>query len=270
MVKIPELTEDGQNWKIYRAKLLEVAATRGWLCMLAGEPFDRTYDWQGYDALLHKLFNATVPINIYVRLCRNTAHQVFKYLMKRFHDREPIPCANEFQCAGTAGATETPEKSPTSDIAATEWHADTNLDVEDLSNSTTKALTRGTEDVDDRNIGHMEDPHTSFEALAKGIGTEHSEMTPVILMSAPHETQNQPHSSLPLTPRLPIDGEPCKCKQEVVDSIVMAGCTNGMVELAKPTEMVMDVDRTAPLDGEPAEMACGVDEGDEMEHEPQT
>ena len=66
MVKIPKLTEDRQNWKIYHAKLLEVTATRGWLCKLAGEPFDETYDWQGYDALLHKLFNYTVPINIYL------------------------------------------------------------------------------------------------------------------------------------------------------------------------------------------------------------
>ena len=90
MVKIPELTEDRQNWKIYHAKLLKVAATQGWLCMLAGEPFDRTYDWQGYDALLHELFNYTVPINIYVRLRHNTAHQVFKYLVKRFCDRKPI------------------------------------------------------------------------------------------------------------------------------------------------------------------------------------
>ena len=116
----------------------------------------------------------------------------------------------------------------------------------------------------------MEDPHTSFKALAKGIGAEHSEMTPVILTSAPHEMQNQPHSSLLLTPRLPIDGEPCECKQEVADSVVTAGHMNRTVELAKPTKMVADVDRTAPLDGEPAEMACGVDEGDEMECEPQT
>ena len=134
MVKIPKLAEDRQNWKIYRAKLLKVAATQGWLCVLAGEPFDGMYDWQGYDALLHELFNATVPINIYVRLCRNTAHQVFKYLAKRFHDRKPIrdPHANEFQQASTAAAAETPENYPTSMNAATEQHAHTNSDEEEL------------------------------------------------------------------------------------------------------------------------------------------
>ena len=65
-------------------------------------------------------------------------HEIFKYLMKRFHDNEPIPCANEFQCAGTATVAETPEKSPTSANTATEWHANAKLDEEDLS--TTKDL----------------------------------------------------------------------------------------------------------------------------------
>ena len=47
-----------------------------------------------------------------------------------------------------------------------------------------------------------------------------------------------------------------------MDSVVTAGCTNGMVETAEPRETVVDVDRTALLGGEPAETACGVDEGD--------
>ena len=151
MVEIPELAEDRQNWKIYCVKLLEVAATRGWLCVLAGEPFDGMYDWQGYDTLLHKIFNYTVPINIYVQLHCNTAHQVFKYLAKQFSNNEPIPYANKLQCTGTAAAAETPENYPMSVNAATEWHANANSD-EDLSNST-KALTQGTQDIDNRNRG---------------------------------------------------------------------------------------------------------------------
>ena len=90
-------------------------------------------------------------------------------------------------------------------------------------------------------------------------------MTPVILESTPHKTQ-EPQDSLPLTPRLPIEGKPGECKQEEAVSIVTATRTNGMAKMAKPTEMVADIDRTALLDGEPAETACGVDEGDEMGH----
>ena len=84
----------------------------------------------------------------------------------------------------------------------------------------------------------------------------------------PHEMQTKPHSSLPLTPRPPIEGEPNGCKQEVADSMVTAGCTKGMVETAEPTE-IADVDRTALLGGRPVERACGVDEGDRMECKPQ-
>ena len=131
---------------------------------------------------------------------------------------------------GTAAAVETPEKSPMSTNAATEQHVHAKSDEEDLSNS--KALTRGTEDVDDGNVGHTEDPHTSFEALAKGTNAESAEMTLVVLESTLHEMQDQPHSSLPLTPRLPIEGEPNGCKQEAADSVVMAGHTKGMVEMA--------------------------------------
>ena len=115
---------------------------------------------------------------------------------------------------------------------ATEWHANAKSDEEDLT--TTKALTRGTQDVNDGNVGRTEDPHMSSEASVKGTSAKSTEMTPVILESMPHELQNQLQNSLPLTLRLPIEGEPSRCKQEVADSIVMAGCTNGMVEMSEP------------------------------------
>ena len=118
-------------------------------------------------------------------------------------------------------------------------------------------------------------------------------MTPVVLEGMPHEMQTEPQSSLPLTPRLPIDGEPCKCKQEVADSVMTAECTNGMVQSANLPEIVdidgkaalcgelaerasrvdegsetdVDVYRTPTLGREPAARDCGVDEGDGMEHE---
>ena len=61
-------------------------------------------------------------------------------------------------------------------------------------------------------------------------------------------------------------GKPCECEQEAANSVAMAGCTNGMVELAKPTETDVDVDRTPTLGRDLVERACRVDEGDRMEH----
>ena len=77
--------------------------------------------------------------------------------------------------------------------------------------------------------------------------------------------QNRPQNSLPLTLRPPIEGEPNACKQEAVESIVMAGCTNWMAEMAKPT--IVDINRTARPGIELASEACGVDEGDGTECE---
>ena len=147
--------------------------------------------------------------------------------------------------------------------AATEQHANTYSDEEDLSNS--KALTRGTEDIDNRNVG-CQDPRTSFKASAQGTSAKCIETTPVVLESVPHEMQDWSRSSLPLTPRPPNEGEPGRCKQEVADSITTAGRTNRTVKLAEPTEpMAADVDRTAML-GRDLMTACGVDEGAEMKH----
>ena len=154
---------------------------------------------------------------------------------------------------------ETPEKSPTSADAATEWHAHAEWNTEDLST---------TQDVDNGNVRRMENPRTSFEASAQGTSANCAETTLVVLESTPHETQDQPHSSLPLTPRPPIEGEPGRCKQEVADSVTTAGCTNGMAKMAKPMDADVDSEK-APLGGDPAERACRVNEGDRTEREPQ-
>ena len=263
MVKIPELAKDGQNWKIYRTKFLEVAATFDCLEVLAGRPY-KGDDWDGCNALLCCMFMETVAPSICFKIHCRTAHKIFKYLVKCFHDNDPIPCANELQCASTAAAVETPEKSPMSANATTEWHAHTNLDEEDLSNS--KALTRGTEDINNGNIRCTQDPHTSSEDSAKGTSAECAEMTTVVLESVLHETQDQLQNSLQTTLRLPTEGEPSKCRQEAVDSVVTATCMNGM---AKPTDMDVDSEK-APLGGDPAERACRVNEGVEMEREAQS
>ena len=132
----------------------------------------------------------------------------------------------------------------------------------------------------------------SRETSAEGNSTESADGTLVLLTGMPCETRNELQNSLLLTPRLPIEGKPSGCRQEAADSIVMAGCTNRMVETTEPTkiadvnsekavlggelaeracrvdegdEMDVDIDRTVLLGGEPAERASGVDEGDGME-----
>jgi len=240
MVKVPALTEDGQNWKIYRAKLLEHAATKGWLNVLAGKPDE---DWEGCNALLHELLHDTIPISIYIRLHRNTMHQAFKHLAKRFRDCEPIadPRAKKLATCANEAKRHLSAEAPTSENAATERHA--HAEREDLP--CTKDLTRGT-------------------------SAESANGTTVLLTGEPHETQNEPQDSLPLTLRLPTEGKPDECKQEVAESVVTAGRTNGTVGMTEPHETDADVDGTAALGGEPAERVQGVGEGDETERDGQS
>ena len=271
-VEVLKLAENGQNWKIYHTKIVEAAATdiMDLLGVLAGwEPDDGSYDWECQDAILKWTFYTSVPISILRPIRKlDTADQIFKYLAKRFCDSKPIPRANEVQRAGTAAAAETPEKSPTSESAAAETLASTNRDNnEDLS---TKALTRGTQDVNNRNVGCTQDLCMSLGASAQGTSAKCAETTPVVLKSVlPHEMQTKLQNSLPLTPRPPIEGEPSGCKQEAAESIVTAGCTNGMVEMAEPTE-IADIDGMALLGREPVERARGIGEGDKTEREAQS
>ena len=79
-----------------------------------------------------------------------------------------------------------PKKSPTSANAATERHANAKLDEQDLS--TTQDLTRGTEDVDNGNVGRMEDPHANLETSAEGNSAESADGTLVLLTGTPRET----------------------------------------------------------------------------------
>ena len=297
-VEIPKLAENGRNWKIYRAKIIEAAATdiTDPLGVLAGwQPDDGSYDWECLDAILKWTFYTTVSISILRPIQKlDTVHKIFNYLAKHFHDSNPIvdpraTSANDAKCDVHENSHTELRESPVSDNAATEQHADAKLDEDDLT--TTKALTRGTEDVDNGNVGRQ-DPRTKAEASVEGTSTKCAEMTTVILKGVPHEMRNEPQNSLRATPRrLPIEGEPCECKQEVANGVVTAGCTNGTAGTAKPIiadvnlekaapdgelaerahridegdETDVDVDRTALLGREPAEMACGVDEGDGME-----
>ena len=153
-------------------------------------------------------------------------------------------------------------ESPVSDNTATEWHADAKRDEEDLPN--TKDLpNRGMEHVDEENV-RRKDLHTSTEASVTGTSAECADGTLVLLKGALHETRNEPQNSLRATPqRLPIEGEPCECEQEVANGVVTAGHMNGTAGMAKP--IIADVDRTATLGKDLATVACGVDEGDKTE-----
>ena len=282
-VEVPKLTENGRNWKIYCVKVIEPAAAMDItdpLGVLAGWQLDDgSYDWECLDAILKWTFYTTVPITILRPIRKlDTVHEIFNYLAKHFCDNNPImdphakkskPSANKVNGAGTATEdistdSEKQKESPTSESAAAETLASANRDKEDLS--TTKDLTRGTKSINDANV-RRQDPRMSLEASVQGTSAKCTETTSVILKSVPHEMQTEPHSSLLLTPRLPIEGKPSACKQVVVDSVVTATCMNGTAKAAKPTEMVVDTDRTAPLGGELAIRVSGVSEGNETEHD---
>jgi len=265
MVKIPELAEDGQNWKIYRAKYLEVAATENLLSIVAGwESDDGSKDWDHRNRVACMLLYITLPplLRSRIRLLEN-AQEVFRYLAYYFLDAEPIadPRAKKFAARANEVKHDPSAENPTSEYAA--------IGAE-RENPPTKDLTRGTEDVDNRNVGRTQDPCTSSEASAEGNSAECANGTLVLLTGEPHETQNVPQDSLPLTPRPPIEGEPNACKQEATDGVVTAERMIGTVETAEPTETDADVARTALLGGEPAKKASIVDEGDETERDGQS
>ena len=193
-VEVPKLELNGRNWKIYRAKIIEAAATdiTDPLGVLAGwQPDDGSYDWECLDAILKWTFYTTVPISILRPIRKlDTAHEIFNYLAKRFCDNNPIvdprakksePSANKVEQAGAAtedisADSEKRKESPTSENAAMERHANTKWDEEDLPR--TKDLsTRGTED-----------PCTNLETSAEGNSAESADGTLVLLTGTPRET----------------------------------------------------------------------------------
>jgi len=255
MVKIPALELEGQNWKFYRAKYLEAAATYYCLDVLGGRPDNGTDDWEEGNALLCSLFMETIPASIYYRIRLKSAHQIYNHLAKHFRDNDPIQelCAKKFAARTNEAKRDPSAENPTSEYAA--------IGAE-RENPPTKDLTRGIEDVNDRNVGRTKDPRTSLEASAEGTSAERAEGPMAPCAATLHETQDQPQNSLQATlRRLPIEDEPSECEQEAAESLVTAERTIGMVQSAKPRETVADVDRMALLGGDLAERACGVDEG---------
>ena len=263
-VKIPELAPNGRNWKIYRVKIIEAAATdiTDPLGVLAGwQPDDGSYNWECLDAILKWTFYTTVPISILRPIRKlDTAHEVFNYLVKHFRDPNPIvdpraTSANEAKHGMDENSQAEQRESPMSENAATEWHADAETDEKDLPN-TQDLPNRGTESVNSWNVGR-EDLHTSAEASVTGRSTECIDMTKGVL----HGTRNK-SQKLRTTSRLPTDGEPSECEQEAAESVVTAGHTSGVLEMV---EMIVDVNRMALLGGDLAERVHIVGEGDGTE-----
>ncbi|KIM66677.1 hypothetical protein SCLCIDRAFT_21845 [Scleroderma citrinum Foug A] len=239
------------------------------LGVLAGwQPDDGSYDWECLDAILKWTFYTSVPISILRPIWKlDTAHEIFNYLAKRFRNSNPIvdpraTSANDAKHDVHENSHTELRESPVSDNTAAEWHADAKRDEEDLPN--TKDLpNRGMEHVDEENV-RRKDLHTSTEASVTGTSAECADGTLVLLEGAPHKTRNEPQNSLRATPRrLPIEGEPCECEQEVANGVVTAGHMNGTAGTAKP--IIADVDRTATLGKDLATVACGVDKGNETE-----
>ena len=121
-VEIPTLALDGQNWKIFRAKLIEATATQQVLGLLAGwevEPDDEDSqewdDWYGYDAVAKFLIYPTLPLELLCPIRKlHTTHEMFEFLTHQFHDYDPIErdvqtkkaktCTNEKVNNGQVGA----------------------------------------------------------------------------------------------------------------------------------------------------------------------
>ena len=168
--------------------------------VLAGwEPDNGSYDWECRDAILKWTFYTSVPISILRPIQKlDTAHEIFNYLAKCFHDSNPIvdpraTSANNAKRDMHENSHTELRESPVSDNTATEWHADAKRDEEDLPN--TKDLpNRGMEHVDEENV-RRKDLHTSTEASVTGTSAECADGTLVLLEGAPHETRNEPQNS---------------------------------------------------------------------------
>ena len=59
-----------------------------------------------------------------------------------------------------------------------------------MKKTNSKALTQGTEDIHNRNVGCTQDPCTSLEASAQGTSAKGTETTAVVLESPPHKMQS--------------------------------------------------------------------------------
>ena len=122
MVEIPALELDGQNWKIYRAKILEDAATLDVLDVLAGwrtEPDDEDSndweDWYSCDCSAKWLIYPILPPQLVTPIrTLQTTHEMFVFLARKFHDTDPIErvaekkvktCANDKVSNSQSGST---------------------------------------------------------------------------------------------------------------------------------------------------------------------
>ena len=147
MVEIPALELDGRNWKIYRAKILEDAATLEVLDVLAGwrtepddEDSDDWEDWYSCDCSAKWLIYPILPPQLVTPIRKlQTTHEMFVFLARKFHDTDPIErdaekkvetCAND-EVSKAGIATESPENPPMSGDGQ-EMYKDENIQAETM------------------------------------------------------------------------------------------------------------------------------------------
>ena len=116
MVEIPTLEPFGQNWKIHRTRILEVAATLKVLEVLTGlEKDDGSDYWLERDTKARFLLYPILPPQLLDSILQlDTAHEMFVYLECKFHNTDPIErvakrkvetCANDEVSKGQSGST---------------------------------------------------------------------------------------------------------------------------------------------------------------------
>ena len=90
MVEVPALELDGQNWKIHRTRILEVAATLEVLKVLTGSEKDGGSDyWLGQDTKARFLIYSILPPQLLDSILQlDTAHEMLVYLERKFHDTD--------------------------------------------------------------------------------------------------------------------------------------------------------------------------------------
>ena len=116
MVEVPTLELFGQNWKIHRTRILEVAATLRVLKVLTGSEKDDGSDyWLGQDTKDRFLIYSILPPQLLDSILQlDTVHEMFVYLERKFHDTGLIErdaekkveaCANDKVSNGQSGST---------------------------------------------------------------------------------------------------------------------------------------------------------------------
>ena len=96
VLKLPELTRENQNWKIYHAHILDSAGAEGVVSHLTGatpKPVDshELKAWNQSNAVAKYIILEVITDSLLARLMHNElAHTLYSHLAAIFGDHEPI------------------------------------------------------------------------------------------------------------------------------------------------------------------------------------